>query len=279
MDLVKPQDIEENIIRMLGTTACSAEVLLLEAQKSKPSFTKQALYQTLRKLIDREIVVKHGKQFSLSQPWILRMSDFFSFALHQYGASDQGTDFLSLPEGDKVSYSFKNPTDADRFWGHAFSVLGKMVGTSEPVYLYNPHDWFLLARNESEVFLFEEFRKASMHIWILAGNKYPLDIYVKKYFDGNFLQYHTLDKALFEAQNYYLNIFGEYIIEVRLDEKTTDAIENFYQSTTIFDTSAEERIKAIVSSGKTHITISRNTKKVEKLKRLFKEYFYIQHIN
>lgn len=275
MDFISPKTVEEIILQKLSVRALSAESLLLEAQVFKSGFTKQALYQTLRKLMDREIVVKHGKKFSLSQPWILKMNDFFSIAQKQYGIGEQGgNDFLSLSDEDKISYSFKSPAEADRFWGHAFNILGGTL-QNEPLYIYNPHEWFFFARKESEKFLFTELQKNKQQVWLLCGGTTALDKYTAKYFDGSVLQYHMITKTeLFEARNYYLNIFGDYLIEARIDEKTAEKVDALYDETKVWSEEVERKVATLVTQGKTTITISRNKKKSDKFKKLFTPYFY-----
>ena len=274
MDFNKPKTIEEVVVQTLSQKAETGEALLLEVKKVKPSFTKQALYQLIRKLVDREVIVKHGKQFSLSQIWILKMNDFFSLAQKHYGIGEQGgNDFLALNDGDRISYSFKSPAEADKFWGHAFNILGGTL-KNEPLYIYNPHEWFFLARKESEVFLFSELQKRNQQVWLLCGGNTALDRYTSKYFDGKVLQYCMLSEGLFEARNYYLNIFGDYIVEARIDEKTAEKVDRLYEETKAWGEAVEQKIAILVAEGKTQITISRNKKKAEKLKRLFTPYFY-----
>lgn len=274
MDLNNPQTVEELVLTSLATKAHSGEALLAVAQGLKPGFTKQALYQLLRKLIGKEVVVKHGKQYSLSQIWILRMNDFFSLAQKQYGIGEQGgNDFLALSEGDRISYSFKSPAESDKFWGHAFTILAGTL-KDEPLYIYNPHEWFFFARKESEEFLFKDLQNKNQQIWLLCGGTTMLDKYTAKYFDGKILQYHMTDEHIFEARNYYLNIFGDYLIEARIDETVAKKVDRFYNEHTIVTKDTEQILTRLLEEGKTTITISRNKKKADKLKRIFTPYFY-----
>jgi hypothetical protein len=274
MDLDKPLTTEEIVLKSLGSKALSGEALLLDCKRLKPSFTKQALYQLLRKLLDKEIVVKHGKLFSLSQIWILKMNDFFSLAQKHYGIGEQGgNDFLSLSDGDKISYSFKSPVEADKFWGHAFNILSGIL-KDEPLYIYNPHEWFFFARKESEEFLFQELQKRNQKVWLICGGKTELDKYTAKHFDGSILQYYMSEDALFEARNYYLNIFGDYIIEARIDEGVAKQVDNFYNSNKTVTKTTTQMLTKLLTQGKTSLTISRNKKKAEKLKKVFAPYFY-----
>ena len=108
----------------------------------------------------------------------------------------------------------------------------------------------------------------------MIGNSDPIDAYAKRFFDGTYLQYHTLEKPLFEKGNYYLNIFGTYIIEASIDSETAKNVDELYKKTQTFDESIISALQALVANGKTKLTISRNARKAAKLKKLFAPYFF-----
>lgn len=273
MDFNHPQTIEEVIIGKLAGNAASGTQLLESSRGIKKTLTKQALYVVLRRLLVQEVVVKHGTQFSLSNVWLGKMNDFFTRAQERYGIQKDGVDFLNLNEGDKISYSFKSPHEADRFWGHAFDVL--VDTTKEPIYIYNPHEWFMLARQESELHLFNKLKGAQRQLWLAVGNRDPLDIYVKQFFDGTYLQYHMLEKSMFEKQNYYLNIFGSYIIEAYLDAETAQKVDDLYRNTLSWNETVQKELQLLIAKGKTKLTISRNERKAKKLKKMLGQYFFM----
>jgi len=274
MSIIRPETIAETIINTLSTKSLNGKALLTAARTLKPGFTKQALYSELRKLVAQEVVIKHGTQYSLSKVWLDGMADFFQKAQERYGISRNNVDFLSLQDGDSISYTFKNPEESDRFLAHTFSVLSDAMHHDEPIYLYNPHEWYLLARTESEVPLFEDMKQQKRYLWLLAGRADPLDVYVKQYFDGEYLQYHMLRESIFEKNTYYVNIFSNFIMETHIDKATADKMDLFYKNTAVWDKNAERELKLIVSEGKTKVTISNNARKAAKLKKLMGEYFY-----
>lgn len=273
MNLSTPTTIEEVIVASLAANAASGAQLLEKARGIKKTLTKQALYVVLRRLIGQEVVVKHGTMFSLSNVWLGKMAEFFQRAQERYGVRTEGVDFLNLQDGDKISYAFKSPHEADRFWGHAFDVLADMH-TKEPVYIYNPHEWFIFARQESELHLFNKLKDAKRQLWLTIGSRDPLDVYAKQFFDGQYLQYHMLERPLFEKGNYYLNIFGDYIIEATIDDAIAAQVEGLYKTTPAFDDAVIPALQRLVSKGKTKLTISKNARKAQKLKKLFEPHFF-----
>ena len=279
MNILKPKSIEEHIISLLQKESHSGPELLAAIQKHRPGTTKQALYSSLRKLRSTEIVITHKMRMSLSSIWVTKMAEFFTLAKHFYTkttTTDEG--FLNLEDGDRVTYSFKNPNVTDIFWGHAFDILAEVTPKHEPVYLYNPHDWFMLARPETEKLLFKKFAQAGKQLLVLAGDTKPLDKYIIKEFDGTIAQYHPTNELLFDKRNYYLNIFDDFIIEAYLDEPTAQKIDDFYNTTTEWNPNTEAVLKKIIADeGKNKLVISRNRNKAEKLKKVFKKYFYIKN--
>ena len=277
MNIFKPSSIEEYIIFILQTGSYSGIELLNKIRISRPRTTKQALYAALKKLKIEEIVTMHHMRISLSSVWVNKMTDFFQKANQLYLKSvvlDQG--FLNLEDGDRITYAFKSPHTADVFWGHAFNVLSDITSLSEPVYNYNPHEWFMLARKESEQALFNKLVLNGKRICLLSGGNTFLDKLVSREFDGNMAQYHSTDSNDFEKRNYYFNIFNDYIIEAYLDDETVRNIDDFYNRTTQWNKeTSEELVKIISSEGKNKIAISKNHRKAQRLKRVFKKYFHI----
>jgi hypothetical protein len=281
MNILKPQSIEEYVISLLQKESCSATELLALIRKYRPKTTKQALYATLRKLRSSEIIVIHKMRVSLSSIWVTKMAEFFMLSKHFYTktvTTDEG--FLNLEDGDRVTYSFKNPNITDIFWGHAFNILAEITNITEPIYIYNPHDWFMLARPETEKILFEKITTKGKQILVLGGGVTFLDKFILKEFNGDTAQYHPTKELIFEKRNYYINIFGDFIIEVHLDEVSTKKIDTFYNNTIIWNTETETKLKKIITNeGKNKLTISRNKKRSDKLKKMFNKYFYVKNLN
>lgn len=277
MNILKPQSIEEHIISLLQKESHSGPELLIAIQAKRTGTTKQALYAALRKLRSAEIVVVHKMRISLSSIWVTKIAEFFTLAKHFYTktvTTDEG--FLNLEDGDRVTYSFKNPNVTDVFWAHAVDILSEITPLSEPYYIYDPHEWFMLAR-ETEGPLLKKISQTGRQVLILAGGTTPLDKIIIKEFDGTHAQYHPTNELIFDKRNYYVNIFDDFIIEAYLDETTSKKIDEFYNATTQWNPAAESALKKIISNeGKNKLVISRNRKKAEKLKKVFKKYFYIK---
>ncbi len=277
MLLAKENSIESLVCSLLQHGPTDTISLISEIQKQRPGTTKQGVYASLRQLKREEIVVLHSKKVSFNVRWLKRMDQFIRETEQHYVESDFGRDnFLTLKEGERISYFYSSPTETDNFWGHMLVLLGESsVPESEPAYLYNPHEWFLIARRESERECFDIITK-KRRLLVTAGDKTPLDRAVASEFDGDRSQYHMLDTPLFEKNNYYFNIVGDFIIEVWIDPAIAVHIEEFYRKAEGLDNeTGRELTKIVAGKGRSKLTISRNAKKAERLKKMLRKNFYI----
>jgi hypothetical protein len=276
MSILKPTSIDEYIVHTLQKKSMSGADLLKTIQRSRPHTTKQALYAALRKLKKDEIVVMNHMMMALSSVWVIRMADFFQTAKYMYTkTTSQDDGFLNLKEGEKISYSFADAHTADMFWGHAFHLFTEIFPIQESLYIYNPHEWFILARAESEKALFNNLSQTGRNSYILVGSKEFIDLQVAREFNQEKVHYHATKDNVFEKRNYYVNSVGDFIIEAYLDEDITDKVDFFYQETKVLNKDTRQKLQEMVTlSGKTKLIISRNQKKAAKLQKMIGNYFH-----
>ncbi len=273
----KEGSIESLVCSLLQHGPVDTAALIPQIQEQRPKTTKQGVYAALRQLRKEEVVVMHHKKVSFNVRWLKQVGQFFVIAEQHYVAEDLGRDnFLNLRDGEKIAYFFSSPTETDKFWGHALILLGESsVPESEPAYLYNPHEWFLIARKESERECIAIIAKKRRFL-LTAGANTPLDRAVADEFDGNLSQYHMLERPLFSKSNYYVNIVGDFLIEVWIDPDIAARIEAVYNGDEKNPEVVREKLIAIVGGkGRSRLQVSRNAKKAERLKWLLKKNFYI----
>lgn len=277
MPLDKPKRIEDYILRYLQPGPILMLDLIKKIQNDRPKTTKQAVYAALRILKQNEQIITYKGMASLNLSWLNSMVNYFSLAKSSYvkGDSAQGS-FIDLENKEKIKYYFNSPTRADVFWTHALYLLVERSEVKEPIFIYNPHEWFLLARYNNENEIFKTVTRKGHRLLLTAGGNSFLDRYIKKNFDNDSSQYHSLEAPLFKENNYYLNIVGDFLIEVWLDQNMSDKIENFYTETTKWDRNKLVELENIINvESRMKIVISRNQKKTDKIKRSLKKYFVI----
>lgn len=275
MNINTPITIEDHIFNTLQKGSLSIVELIKLIKDKRVGTTKQGVYLVIRKLKKQEVVVVNKKNISLSSVWLKSLEEFATRA--QYNTKNivsYGNDFLNLKEGEKLQYFFKNPILTDAFWSHVFLTLIDESNPQTPILIYNPHEWFLLVRTKNETDLFERISKRKQRLNVLVGNNTNLDLSVRKYFTGT-NEYETLPEPLFEKNNYYINVFGNFIIEVWLDKKISDQINNFYLKNNTFTNAEKTELEKILQQkGKNKFSITHNKRKADDLRRKFRKYFF-----
>ncbi len=271
----KDQRIEDLIIECLVSGPQETASLLEAINAKRTGTTKQAVYKALRQLRADEVIIQTRGEVALSSLWLKKLATFTEQARLNYSMNDQPSlDFLALKNGEKIVYWFKSFEATDIFWGHAFDILLDNTPKSAPVFIYNPHEWFLLARPETETFLFNRFKAIGRKLFLIAGNRDALDIESSKYFDNETTNYHPSPEPLFEKNNYNVNIFNDYLIEVWLDPKISNLIDQFYKKhSTLTDDAKNELLTIIKQRGRNKLVIYRNERKARKLGNMFKKVF------
>ena len=259
--------MEDLILEELKTGAKKMSRLVLVFAKQRPGTTKQGVYAALRVLRDEEKVVVHGGFASLSNVWLERMIEYFSIAQQNYARSGaRDNSFLNLAEGERVQYFFRDPVQTDAFWSHVYTILNNTVPADKPIYLYNPHEWFMLARRDNERETIKAIIGRGRAYFMTIGNKTVLDQTLAKEFNELKVSYRLLESPLFNKQNYYLNIIGDFLIEVYLDQTIEKKIDEVFKTTAEWTPQAQAELESVVSSrGRSKLTVSRNAKRASKL--------------
>ena len=269
------KNLGESVIGYLQKGPLFTGELLKFLQKKRPRTTKQGMYAVLRKLIQAEVVLKHKKQISLNVTWLTKVESFVTLAEHFYASASRSGSFLSLADGENIRYEFHNTNATDAFWIHVLLLLVE-AHPRQPWFGYNPHDWFFVARAESERALRDFLVKKGGQYLMVVGSKRPLDKLIRKEFDGKRSQYFMRETPMFPQNNYYVNIIGDYIIEVWIDTAQAKAIERLYATATEATTEVVKQLQDIIrSKGKTKFVVSRNKKKAGALRAKLSNPFYI----
>ena len=264
-------DLESKIITMVGSNPVRTTDLIANIQKVRPGTPKQSVYLALRKLTKKEIIVISGKKVSIHHLWASKMLDFFQNVL---GGNQNNIGSVQLDDGEDVIYKFNSLLSLDMFWGHIITGLIKRMKPSKQAYLYNPHEWFLIARDLLERELLKESQKLNIPFLFIISGDTPVDRITKKHLENKGAKCHLVKKDLYQS-NYYMNCFGDYIIEVWVHKSISKKIDDLYRELESIDDNFKSKLKNIIEEkGHTHkIRISRSLTKAGKIEKKFKKYF------
>jgi hypothetical protein len=274
MNLIQPQRLEDYIIKFLTGGEQTTASLLSNIRSKRKNTTKQGFYAALRKLKSDEIILVYKSIASLNTVWIKKMRDLFEVIGKTYTVDQKSFDVLGLENKESISYTFSNTKSLDIFWGHAQNIIVHNTSKDQPIYAYDPHYWFYIARKETETELLKEIAQKGRQFLMTVGGSTKLDKIIQKDFVGDLLQYSH--KKIFEDDNYYVTVIGDYITEVFLDEKMGKKIDEIYRNKKISEQDSILTLKGFLDEKvRNKIKISKNKTRADKLKTKMGKDFYI----
>lgn len=276
MNLARPNTLEESIISALAEGEISTTELREKVSGSRKHLTKQGFYASLRKLRAEEVVVVYKSHAALNTAWIKDMERQISKMSASYISTAGSSDILALADKESISFVFTNTRHLDTFWGHIQSQIVARTPISEPIYSYDPHYWFYIARRETEARLVNDIVASGRQFLMTVGGMQPLDKKIQSDFDSDERQYHL--EALFPRKEYYVTVIDDYITEVTIDPRLAAQIEDIYARTEHLDELVERNFaRLLVIKAHHRIKIQRNKRKAAELKRKLGKNFYIRH--
>ncbi len=276
MFLGQKKKLEDCILEELSKGPLLILDLIQKIKSRVPGVTKQGVYYALRVLKSQEVVVLHKGHVSINVSWLNKVNEYTLTAQHHYFSAQQRSgDVAALQDGEKIKYYFTDPSTTDIFWNHTITILSRIVDPVHPFIAFDPHCWFFIA-GDNESTLRDSVNKDGRSYLVAVNGNTLLDKHIKNEFNGTESQYYMAGKKLFPSENYYLNIIGDYIVEVWLDTECEKRMQHLYSSTKKYSDSVQYELQSIIEErGKTKLVVSRNIKKAERLKKKLLKFFFV----
>lgn len=268
----KKQTIEDYIVESLAdNTRLTGPELLEKIQLKRGTTSKQAMYSVLHVLLADEVIAKIGTQYYLSKLWVDKVDSLLRINNDKL----QQESIFDLQNTESITYRFPSLLSCDTYWAHIFNLLIIWIPRDKPFFFWLPHEWFMIGRSKEDVEMFKLIQRERKRVFYSVAGKTELDKKFKKQFTSKSAKINIGNTLPFK-QNYYLNVFEDFIIEVYLDNKLVKKIENFYQKyDDITLANMLEFENLIKEKYPVRMKISRNTKKAAKLRKQLSKDFYI----
>lgn len=273
MLLSDKQTTEDIAVEILAKSPYITGPKLLElVNKKRPDTTKQAMYFALSKLLEAETVAKAGGKYFLSQLWLQKLNRLFDL---KKSVTEKRDAIFDLKDRESINYNFPTLLSCDTYWAHIYSILTDWIDSKCGIFMWEPHHWFIIGRSEVEREILKDYTHKKKRAFFAIAGSQLLDQQFKKEWRNEFIAVNIADKNAF-AQNYYLHIFDDFIIEVYLDKELTKKIDEFYKNNTDLKQENKETFEQVVSvKAKVRMKISRNKSKSATLRRRLSKDFYI----
>lgn len=267
---MKPESVSNLILEELGLEPKNTATLLAVISENY-GITKQGFYRALRQLIKNEVAVKHKQMVSLNALWLANLEKFIKTKMKN--EIFVGGEFIPK-KGFGVRKTFRTTIALDIYWGHLFLLLAEQMPT-EPIFAYNPHEWFVYDRPESEKNLFNWIRENKRMLYLTIGK----DTFLSKKFKRD-SQNKNIEIAI-EDFKYPIQkniaVVGPYVIYTSYDKKMSEHIDQLLSSVDSFGQDEKRKLQEIIlNHKKSTLTIEHNELLAKKIKKRFLKNFYIE---
>jgi hypothetical protein len=273
MLLAEKRSIEDLVAENLAKNPyATGPQLVAMVQKTRENTTKQAVYFALKSLMASEVVAKVGHTYFLSRVWLSKLDHLFAAQRERELARDA---IFDLKDTESISYRFPNLLTCDTYWAHVFSILTEWIPKERPIYVWMPHEWFVIGRKEVETNIFREFEINEKNVLFTIGGTTPLDTHFKRDWKNAFVSVFTTDANPF-ARTYHLHVFEDFLIEVFISEELSKEIDDFYNSHQELTPKDVAHFESLISKkSPVRMKISRKSKKAALLRKRLAKQFYI----
>lgn len=259
------EDLDDKIVRFLIEKPGTVKSIKRFIEESGENVTIQAIYKTLRSLIEKEVVIKRSATYSISEEWkTVSINNF-----------NKQSNIFELDEGERISFELKSLIHLDQQWKNIILPL-QAEKPEEPTFLYNPHEiWLHLSesRKESEKKYYESFIKNKSYAFHSIGGSTIHDQMIKKELQSEYMQ--MITGIEFFPKTDFLIIFDDYIIITKISKALAGEIEKCYKESTTTFTLELKLQKIGIEKKKIKLIIERNKNKAKLLRKKISKDFYV----
>ncbi len=184
-------------------------------------------------------------------------------------------DLSSLRREEKVVIEGSGLAETDALWSEAFINIENKISAKHPLYLYNPHNWTILAQPEIDRIHVDRLRHKQRPIFLSIGGRTPLDREtVRLVLQENI---HCSLSSLFRSLH-FMAIIGDYVLSVKLSRKGSALLDKVFREYSPPEEAARE-IKMINRKIKAKILIENDPIKAKGLKKKIACDFFVPRQN
>lgn len=264
---------------MLASTQPGSEDLVLQYLLENPAQSTKNITQGLhangvqislpgvhklvRKMLDKEVLIKKDKKIFVSQEWLLRLQKL----LPSQSAFELGA-------GESIRWVFNDLSHLDAFWKHiVFQVLADYP--NEPVFMAAPHGFWPYApeRQMSEKDFYEYFPAHDRHVYYAIAGQTAADQYMRDYLSGSHV--HVESTRFSRDPLAHIVIIGDLVSTTKLSKKDEDRIHMLYERNLSQKKFQVEITKMLAEVRRATFVMEHNTQKAREFRRLISRDFAI----
>lgn len=262
--------VRDSIIAELAKGVCD-KAAVIERVIEEETVTVQAVYKELRGLVKDEMVIDKQKKLSLTLTYIEHEHKKWKQVREKYTQQLSFDDFLQLPKGKSLTFTFSTIIDLDLFWTQSFVILERILSSEVPRYSIVPHDWFTYARpSTDEVWTSNDNVVRRMIITHPA----EVDWQVASLRRKQGYQFTGGENPLKLADYQYLTMVSDWVFEVEFDKAVATQLNEYITTLKkISDVDPSVMETLMNAKGTFKLKLSNNPKKAHEYAEKAKKFF------
>ncbi len=264
--------IEEIVLEsLLRIQKMPIEELIKRVGQKRGGVTKQGIYRVLRKLKRDGKIVIYKSSVSINALWMEKLR---SMTRVPSGTSMFG-DLSSLKKEEKVVVEARGLVETDALWSEAFINVEKKIAAKHPLYLYNPHNWTILAQPEIDRIHADRLRYKERPIFLSIGGRTPLDKETVQLAAQE--KIHCSLSSLFRSPH-FIAVIGDYVLSVKLSREGGALLDKVFREHALQKEAARE-IEMINGKIKARILIENDPARATEFKKKIARDFFVPKQN
>ena len=277
--LGKNNSLSDYIIQCLATEPAVAVKVLVKKIEiiAGQKYSIQGIYKELRNLQASGVLIKIGPRYSLRLPWVL---DFVAVADTMVDTYVEKPHLpLLLPQLHKKQiWHFTNLLKMNDFWSHILLALVQQ-SKSKVLLGWNPHPWFHLVQTKQEEQYIQALKSTKSKLYLIVGGNSFLDKWAAKFWDSAVVEHSFGESSFQKERSLYFNVIDDWVVTVKLDSKTSEAIDTVYESTkSMADLNLQTIISVFQQKTKCSFWLEKNSKKAKNIKSQFKRFWGVDFV-
>lgn len=198
-------------------------------RKRGKSITPQAVRKAVLQLVEEEIILKEGVEYSINKEWIANTKERID-ALYLELQSKREKPVSETINGELSLFVFDSVKKMIRFWQNLIYEIYKVERKTNINVYQGAHLWESLLFAETEKDAVTEMIKRGIKSYALIMSKTPLDYAVARFYRGMGVQVKNKESKD-HNRAYYVGTYGELVFQTKIPKKIAKELDDFFNKT------------------------------------------------
>ena len=192
------------------------------------SFTFQAIRKAILQLVEAKVLEKIGKEFLISNEWILQIIKFGNTLQKQYFSTGHKDSKVQVG-GNTTIYTLPKLVDLDYVWNGIIRQALSDPKAEKVITFKAVHFWFLIATLAQETELMKEMIKRGVKFYYICYGDTPLDKWIVEMYNKMGVHAKLMPKPKNFTPGLNIGTYGNMLIQSQHPPELTKKITTFFQ--------------------------------------------------